>query len=345
VYERYALALARGRYAADLPRAVADCRRELAALARRNRATDPKPTRALTAVQDHLVRRARSLGWSWRANIWQPGERRILDRYVRALVGLNALSLKQAARACWAELRELHRRSRKRGARSRYRPRTLTTIRTYLARWAGEAGRVAFMHWTVQEDAIFGNYARDLLAGQYENATVAAKPCRKSLADLQQRTRNDHSDQLHRSRPRSLVSVASRLAELAHRAELGWPCREWTAAENKICQGWVRWYGRYRRVRRFAPMSTAASGLQDDLAKLHHRRSLEACQLRIWNWWRREHGFQSMGAGGGRLRVSASRRARQDRQQENSEFRMVNMERQKWLTANGLRPRRTMSGE
>jgi hypothetical protein len=37
----------------------------------------------------------------------------------------------------------------------------------------------------------------------------------------------------------------------------------------------------------------------------------------------------------GTTTVFGPHRARQERQQENSEFRMVNMERQKWLTADG----------
>jgi hypothetical protein len=290
IYNRYARALARGDYAADVRRAEADCHRELLVLARRNRTASPKPTRTLTSVHDHLGRCARKLGWSWHEHIWQPEERRVMDRHVLELVGPNPQPLQRTARACWNELRELRRRSRTRGLHSPCRARTRLTIENYLTRLAAKAGRSVYAHWSPSEIAVAERYARDVLDGRYPTVTAAAGPCLRELADLRPQACTYQSSQSSYARNRTLISAANRIDKLAYRLERGWPCREWTAAENKVCRDWVRWYGRYRGVHRVAPLRTAAEGLQDDLAKMRNRRSVNACKSRVWSEWWRQHG-------------------------------------------------------
>lgn len=66
VFERYARAMAAGRYP-NLTPAVVLCRRDLARMRARSGQSAPPP-RPFEPVRRQICRRARSLGWSWNAN-------------------------------------------------------------------------------------------------------------------------------------------------------------------------------------------------------------------------------------------------------------------------------------
>jgi len=291
VYEEHATALAEGRYAADFPRAVKDCHRALGRLIRKPGGSGRGTTRTRSSVRYRLHRVARRLGWSWHAQLWQSEEKRILDRYVRILTGPKPPLLRIAARRCWAELRALRRERRAGGQASPSRARTPQTLRTYLGRLATEAGHRVHRFWAEQEDSAIERYVQALLDGRYRDATKAARRCQRVLTGLRRRADGRLKERLAHSLPRDLSAISIRLRRRAGRSDRTWPGRRWTAAELKICRGWVPWYDRYRRVRRMKPLRTAGEGLQDDLAKTHHRRPYYGCCAKIQQEWRREHGL------------------------------------------------------
>jgi len=93
-----------------------------------------------------------------------------------------------------------------------------------------------------------------------------------------------------RTRPRTLEAAYSRVCLLAHGLEGRWPRTRWTDAEMQACRQWIRWYDRYRGVRRLSPWKTVAQGLQEEVERLGCNRTVTACWARFRKEWKRQHG-------------------------------------------------------
>lgn len=280
--KRYVRALMEGHYR-DTWSAARACVRALARL----HLPGPVVSRTPKAVRDRLVLLARSLGWSKSATRWRPEERRILERYVRALVNGRYASAAPAARDCSAELDQLHRRLRRESSTRGFFPREVNTVANYLHRWSRDRGRPVVADWTDAEVRVMRRHAQGLASGEHKDGRVAASACLLELQALR------HSQwQLFRHiRPRAKTSVFQQLREFAHETGERWPKSGWTAEELRACQRWVRWYERHRRVRRLRPWASAAEGLQQELEQMHSRRSVEACAARLWKERRRLLGL------------------------------------------------------
>jgi hypothetical protein len=289
--DRYARALADGSYrtvAVAAQGCLHDLRRH-----RRGKSRAALQESAHLRIRNLLSHRAKQLGWDWFTTRWRADEREILERHVRAQTRPGHTSLCREARACWLELEQLHRRIAigDPNWRNSFRSRTPATIRTYLGRLTLKAGRTPRgPSWYPSEIDVIRRHARILLAGKYLDAHAAAAACQGELSKLRHRlVRQDPT--LARTAPRTHVAVYEQLRRYAHGFNRRWPKTRWTDAEMKLCRQWIRWYERYRGVRRLRPWETLASGLQEELERLNSRRTLSACRARFWKEWKRQHGL------------------------------------------------------
>jgi hypothetical protein len=282
VLARYVRALMEGRFR-DTWSAARACLRALARLRRPGAAVCRTPK----AVRDRLVLLARRLGWSQSATRWLPQERRVLARYVRALVIGRYASAALAAKECAAELDQLHRRLRRESGARGFFPRKVGTIANYLHRWSRDRGRPVAADWTEAEVRVIRRHAQRLASGEHGDGRAAAQAC---LLDLQALRRRQWRLFRH-IRPRAKTSVSRQLRVFAHETGERWPKSAWSIEELRACQRWLRWYERHRRARRLRPWATAAEGLQQELEQMHSRRSIEACAARIWKERRRRLGL------------------------------------------------------
>ena len=118
VLQRYAVAVKRGRYA-NAVLAVDDCR---AALERLRRSTGSQtPPRTRQALHRQLFLRARALGRPRIRVRWHDAERKVLDRFARAVARGTILTARGAGEACVEALNRLHRRYPKKYADVRER--------------------------------------------------------------------------------------------------------------------------------------------------------------------------------------------------------------------------------
>ena len=279
---RYVRALMEGHFR-DTWSAARACLRDLASLHR----PGPAVSRTPKAVRDRLVLLARSLGWSQSATRWLPEERRILERYVQALVDGRYVSPSLAARDCSAELDRLHQRLRRESSTRGFFPRRVGTIANYLHRWSRGRGRPVVADWTDAEVRVIRRHAQGLASGEHKDGRAAASACFLELQALRRRQWR----LFRRIRPRAKTSVSRQLRLFAHETGERWPKSGWTAEELRVLRRWVRWYERHRGVRRLRPWATAAEGLQEELELMHSRRSVEACAARLWKERRRLLGL------------------------------------------------------
>ena len=275
---RYVQALIEGHFR-DTWSAARACLRDLARLQR----PGPVVSRTPKAVRDRLVLLARKLGWSQSATRWLPEERRILERYVRALVNGRYASASLAAEDCSADLDRLHRRLRRESGTRGFFPRNVRTIANYLHRWSRDRGRPVAADWTDAEVRVMRRHAQGLASGEHKDGRTAAQACFLDLQVLRRRQWR----LFRRIRPRAKTSVSRQLRLFAHETGERWPKSAWTAMELRVCQRWLRWYERHRRVRRLRPWTVAAEGLQQELEQVHSRRTVEACADRLWKERRR----------------------------------------------------------
>jgi hypothetical protein len=279
---RYVGALMEGQFR-DTWSAARACLRVLARLHR----PGPAVSRTPKAVRDRLVLLARKLGWSQSATRWLPEERRILERYVRALVTGRYASPSLAAKDCSAELDRLHQRLRRESSTHGFFPRHVNTIANYLHRWSRDRGRPVTADWTEAEVRVMRRHAQGLASGEHKEGRAAAGACFLELQALRRR-----QWRLFRHiRPRAKTSVSRQLRLFAHETGERWPKSAWTAEELRMCQRWLRWYERHRPVRRLRPWTVAVEGLQQELEQMHSRRSVDACAARMWKERRRLLGL------------------------------------------------------
>ncbi len=157
----------------------------------------------------------------------QQKEDRILNRFVRARLNGAFRSDLEAARLCHAEIELLYRSP----GRSGIRPKTFSTIHTYLKRRLAAAGVLLRASvWTPAEDRVVMRFTKALFAGRYEDAGAAARACREAL--LVERGRHPRS--YSRTVPRTKQAVHSRVALFAHRIGVPSPQQPWRPAEDRI---------------------------------------------------------------------------------------------------------------
>ncbi|MBN2466343.1 hypothetical protein JXD38_12055 [candidate division WOR-3 bacterium] len=284
----YAQALVQGRYRDPLV-AARDCRLELCRRRGKRRGPDIQ-VRGLTVLRNRLCRLAGGQGWSWHERLWLPGEKRILDRHVRRLARANPPSLRQAARDCRRELRELHARLNRSdpARRKAYRERTYATLLTYLGRMSKQAGRAAQPRWTDREKRMLRKYARAVISGRYSTSNEAADACYEEL--FKPVSREPGSVLVRGRTTRTRAAVRDHMRREAHRLGERWPKTRWTENELALLSRAVDWYERQRGTRRLRPGEAAVQGLQLELEQVGSHRGLEGCRGRFWKEWHRRHG-------------------------------------------------------
>ena len=115
ILDRYALAVARGRYRSILQAAPA-CKQVLARLHRLHPdACWSRLRRTLSAVQGQLQMRVKELGVPRNNGRWTPGERVIVDRFAQRCGTPGYRTLADATKECVRELERRHRRELSRG--------------------------------------------------------------------------------------------------------------------------------------------------------------------------------------------------------------------------------------
>jgi hypothetical protein len=130
--------------------------------------------------------------------------------------------------------------------------------------------------------ATIDKYVRALGQGEFPYAEAAAA-CRNEVRRIYTRIGTRSPLHVRRPAPRSLVATQGGIRKAIVRLGVQYPGRRWLLAEMRIFSSWLRWYGRYHRVRRLQPLTQAANGLSDDLAKAGFRRTPRACQARLLN--------------------------------------------------------------
>jgi hypothetical protein len=220
VLTEHAQALVGGVYC-DSEQACIGCARELARLhLERPQAYGP---RGAGAVAKFLPPLAHKLGWSGAHSQLHPVEERMLDRYKRDFIKGEFPSAEVAARACQTELARL------RSSIPTLRPKTLSTLRTYInrrSRWLGV--RSPAPKWTPQEEERAAKYARALVEGRYRTATAAAGDCLKELAQFRGNATRG------RVKTKSAENVAHRVRVLADRLPVPRPNGRWAGWETRI---------------------------------------------------------------------------------------------------------------
>jgi hypothetical protein len=217
---------------------------------------------------------------------WTPEEEAIRDRYVAAIVEGQFRTTKHAATRCTAELLRLHRRMRK-AAPDRYAgtlPRSCDAVLNELSDRARNLGLPRYANkWTVQETRAIERHARGVPSGRYKSWLEAARACHAELKKLHRRIRLGSPVALQALPERKLVEVHKHIIIVSHKLGLEGPRRVlWTAAENVVCDRWVSWYERHRRIRRFKPLSEAVLGFQEELDQVGSARSLSSCRNQLF---------------------------------------------------------------
>ncbi len=266
IVSRYVRAYLAGRYP-SMRAAAARCRRELA-----RRSNQPRP---FSGVYWMLCTTAQAMGLSRLTWPWTPAENRVLNRYLRRLFESRYQYPQEAARDCFRELG---------GSRS---------YKAVLYRLRTQAPRVGLpryhSHLTTVEERFVERYALKVHHGILPHWLAAARQC---LAAIQRRTaRLARTGPLRLRRPPShtLDTIHLAILKLAHRRGLRGPRNpHWTAVEDKMAANWVKWYDRYRTVRRLAPLKQAGEGLHGELAEKGFQRSVSACRARVSLKWRLE---------------------------------------------------------
>jgi len=266
---RFACACLAGKYA-SIGAAARDCQRELARNSNR--------PRQFAGVLWHVYMEARRLGGPWTKRRWTSTETRILKRYVGLLIDRRYRHAHEAARDCHRALG---------GARSYEAVFDALTTR---ARATG----VPRYHTplTPEELRVAERYAVMVHDGRLPHWKAAAIACRSELSRRIARTGRIGGLQLRHADTHSLGTIRVAILKIAHSRNLRGPRNpHWSDAEDRLARSWVRWYGRYRLVRKLAPLRQAGEGLSDDLGEAGFHRKVSACSYRVSLLWRRQHGL------------------------------------------------------
>lgn len=260
---RYARAYLAGRYP-SARRAASACARALA------RAHRPRP---FYGVYWLLYTTAREMGLPTVEREWTVAEKRVMKRHMRLLFAGRYDYARDAAQACFREL---------------------GGSRTYKAVWFAlrtEATRIGLPRFhsrlTRIEEQLVERYALKVHQGLLPHWRAAAEQCHAAILRRMARLAKTGPLKLRRPPSHTLDTIHVAILKVAHKRGLRGPRNpHWTAAEDKILAGWLKWYGRYRHVRRLTPLRQAAEGLQHDLAEKGFDRTVGACRNRISTAWR-----------------------------------------------------------
>jgi hypothetical protein len=215
---------------------------------------------------------------------WNVEEQRVLDDYLRALYAGRFRRLRPAADACAREMRQHFAQgngseaedSRVAGRHSPgavYHAMVHAAMRLGLPRFNAET--------TPAERRLYEKHARRVAAGNSKTCLEAARDCQTELRRLFHRIGRASPLRIMRLAGHPLKTVHQGILEAADRLGLQFPGRRWLPAEQRIFEGWLRWYDRYHHIRRLEPLREAANGLSEDLAKKGFRRSVCACRERL----------------------------------------------------------------
>jgi hypothetical protein len=141
ILERYARAIARGRYR-SIPQAAPACARELARLHRLHPdARWSRPSRTVRVVQGQLQIRVKELGVPRNNGFWTPGEREIVGQFARRCGKPGYRTLVDATKECIRDLEQRHSRERRRKPwLAPVQPRTFGAVRALLRQRAIDLG-------------------------------------------------------------------------------------------------------------------------------------------------------------------------------------------------------------
>ncbi len=166
VLDRFARAIARGRYPSVVA-AVPDCWRELVA-------EGAARGRTRSAVAARLLSQAYVFGLALRRHVWLAEELRIVDRHARAIVRGKYANAAAAVPDCREALAK--------AGLPLCHP--ISQVGSKLRRRAHALGRgPCVVHWDPKEDSIVNRFARALADGEYPSAKPATNDCRKALAE------------------------------------------------------------------------------------------------------------------------------------------------------------------
>jgi hypothetical protein len=289
IARRYGAGLARGEFADSLE-AVAACRREL----RRS----PARVRPLNGIKARVIRWAHRNGWV-RSNIpWNDREYAVLDMYVRALHEGRYARVRSAAKDCAVELKALHHREAKQLSEryGRTRPRTQYAVAREIDVRARSLGLPRpHATWTKAETEIVLKYARAVDSGAVPSWRKAARICLTDLDGLYSVAGRGSPIHVRRLAGRGFIPVHNKMIAVAHKHGLRGPVKPlpWSPAESKVFDQWLRWYDRYRSAgrRRRSVLSTASTGLHEELEEKGFTRTAGACRERLKNGWLEMYGL------------------------------------------------------
>lgn len=261
--KRYAGAVVAGRYP-NGKAALRECCRELAGAGRQ--------ARPASAVLARMYEHVRAMGLHHYPR-WLANEEHVYRRYLRLLFEGRYRFVRDAADACADAMSELHGTPRPRSPAAVYVRMNHDVAGFGLPRYKGET--------TPDERRLYEKYARKVAAGEYANCQEAAAACRSEVGRMYGRIGRQNPLGVSRFAARPPGVVHAGILAAASRLNLQFPGRRWLPAEQRIFEGWLRWYERYHLVRRLEPLTQAATGLSDDLAKKGFRRSACACRERL----------------------------------------------------------------
>ena len=242
--------------------------------------------RTAVTVYHRLFQLARARGLPRLTRATDSGEAATLDRYVRALHRGRYRYVRDAAPDCLAELR------RRRDGRDA-RPRTLTWVELALHRRSAATGLPRYRNFlTPTERRLLELYARTVDRGELPDWLTAARECLAEIRRHYARPPRRGTGGPRRLTSHSLHTIHTKILNLAHRLNLRGPrCIRWSANETKLLNDWLKWFVRYRSVRRLTPLKQASEGLQQDLAGIGSTRTLGACRNRLLKHCRLMHGM------------------------------------------------------
>jgi len=267
--DRYVTAIERGRQP-GIRAAARACLEDFERLRAGRPCMFPKK---LATLQAYIWRRWRDRNQPL-VSQWSDDEDAVVDRYVKAVVAGRYENASQAAANCQSEIAVRSPGSKR---------RTQRAIATRICQKAARLGRPRpYIDWTAEEEAIVTRFAQDLVAGRFGCVAEAVGPCRLALHSRGIRLGGRKGLSPGTVAWRSAPAVRGRLHIRARELGRRWPSnRRWSAEERLLLNQWVKWYAKYRGVHRLRPLTEAAIGLQDDLAKMGSVRTLGTCKGRL----------------------------------------------------------------